>query len=247
MTIGSAPAEPSGPATPYLDAAMVGFSRARVANAAALGAASRLIEDVVAREGIVHVFGSGHSQLVALEVNRRAGGLAPLQVIFDPGWGAAELVEGYGRTLLADIDLQPLDCLIAISNSGTTAASIEIADAARASGMPVIAVVSTAASCSAPARHSSGRKLIDLADVVLDTGAPCGDASVRLPGLAVGLGPTSTIVAAALLHETIVGAVARLVSRGVTPPLVRSNAETGGHEHNRRLRDRYRARLRLVP
>ena len=84
----------------------------------------------IERDGIVHIFGSGHSQLAALDVNGRAGCIAPLQVIFDPTWGRAELVEGYGETLLCEMAFGERDCLIVISNSGTTAAPIEVALAA---------------------------------------------------------------------------------------------------------------------
>ncbi len=230
---------------PYLDAFGTVLDRAKVANVESLPAAARLVADVVAGDGIVYVFGSGHSQLVALDINRRAGSIAPLQVIFDPLWGVSELVEGYGPTLLSEMTFTRADCLIVISNSGTTALPIEVAMAARAAGTPVIAVTAVEISKDSKPRHSSGRKLSELGDFVLDTGGVGADVAIRVG--AVGVGATSTLVAAALLHEVIVEAVFALAARGIELPVYRANSEEGGREHNARLRDRYRGRLKTIP
>ncbi len=182
-----------------------------------------------------------------MELNRRAGSIAALQVVFDPGWGMAEQVEGYGEALVADQAPGPRDCLIAISHSGNTAAAIDIARRARTAGTPVIAVISVSACRRAEARHSSGMKLSQLADVVLDDGAAAADPGIAVAGLDERLGPTSTIVAAALLHEIVVLAVEHLAERGVRAPVLLPNSMEGGRQHNERLRDRYRDRVRPVP
>ncbi len=235
------------PPTPYLDALAAALTRARAANDQSLVRAARLLEETVARGGIVFVFGCGHSQLAALELSRRAGSLAPLQVILDPTWGAAEHVEGYGESLLDDLVLARGDCMVVISHSGVTPAPVEVARRAAACGLPVIAVTSLAASHATTARHSSGLKLYQVADVALDNGAGDGDATIRVDDLDRALGPTSTIVAAALLHEVVVRTVAGLVRRGVDPPVLRAHAEDGGREYNAELLDRYRGRLQRVP
>jgi uncharacterized phosphosugar-binding protein len=240
--------EPSGPpARPYLDALTAALERARAANVESLPAAAKIIEAVVAGDGIVYAFGSGHSQLTALELSRRAGGLAPLQVITDPTWGGAEDLEGYGETLISDTPLELHDCLIAISRSGATFAAIEIARRARAAGAKVIAVTSVAASKRATARHSSGQKLYEIADVVLDDGADGPDPGIEIPGLGLPVGPTSTVVATALIQEAIVEAIAGLAARGVDAPVYRPNSQPGGREHNEQLRARYRRRINKVP
>lgn len=230
---------------PYLDAFCTVLSRAQAANVGSLPAAAGLVADVVAGDGIVYVFGSGHSQLVALDVNRRAGSIVPLQVVFDPTWGASELVEGYGRSLLSDFAFTGADCLVVISNSGTTAAPIEVATAARSAGTPVIVLTAVEASLAARSRHSSGRRLCELADIVLDNGNVGSDVALRVGP--VGVGATSTVVAAALLHEVLVEAVLSLAARGIEAPVYRANAEEGGREHNARLRERYLGRLKAVP
>jgi uncharacterized phosphosugar-binding protein len=239
------PTPPASDARPYLDAIGVVLGRARSANRESLPAAARLVADVVARDGIVYVFGSGHSQLVALDLNNRAGGLAPLQVIFEPTWGVSEMIEGYGPTLLANIEFTPGDCLIVISNSGNNAAQIEVALAARAAGTPVIAVTAVAISMAARPRHSSGKRLMDLGDIVLDNGGVGSDVAVTVGDLSVGA--TSTLVASALLHEVIVEAVVELANRGIEAPVYRANSQAGGVDHNARLRERYRGRIKIVP
>jgi uncharacterized phosphosugar-binding protein len=242
-------ARAGGPAPPpsYLDALTARLAEARAANVESLVLAARLVEEAVAGDGIVYVFGSGHSQLAALELNRRAGGLAPLQVILDPTWGVAERIEGFGAALVADLGFGPPDCLVVISSSGSTRASIEIARTGQARGVPVIAVTSMAASRSAASEPPSVTRLCDLADVVLDNPATGRDSAVRVEPRDVGLAQTSTVVAAALLHEVVVSAIAGLVRRGLDPPVLRANAEAGGREYNAKLFGRYRGRLQRVP
>jgi uncharacterized phosphosugar-binding protein len=230
---------------PYLDALTTVVGRAKVSNVETLQAAADLVAEVVTRDGIVYVFGSGHSQLAALDLNMRAGSIAPLQVIFDPMWGVSEMVEGYGATLLTQVAFTPADCLVVISNSGNTSAPIEVAMAARAASTPVVAVTAVEISRASRPRHSTGKKLFELADIVLDNGGVGADVAVRVGS--VGVGATSTVVAAALLHEVFVEAVMTLAARGIEPPVYLANSEEGGQEHNARLRERFRGRLHLVP
>jgi uncharacterized phosphosugar-binding protein len=230
---------------PYLDALTTVLGRAKVSNVDTLPAAAELVAQVVARDGIVYVFGSGHSQLAALDVNVRAGSIAPLQVIFDPTWGASEFVEGYAATLLTRVAFTPADCLFVISNSGTTSAPVEVAMAARAAGTPVVAVTAVEIARAARPRHSSGLKLLDLADTIIDNGSVATDVAVRVGS--VGVGATSTVVAAALLHEVFVEAVIALSASEVELPVYLANSENGGQDHNARLRERYQGRLHAVP
>jgi uncharacterized phosphosugar-binding protein len=229
---------------PYLDAIEDLLGRARASNHESLPAAARLIADVVARDGIVYVFGSGHSQLVALEVSRRAGSIVPLQVVYDPMWGRAECVEGFGTALLADVTFTAADCLVVVSHSGNTVAPIEMAMSARAAGTPVIAITARAPTAAA-SRHSSGTRLRELGDIVLDNSSLGSDLAVRIGP--IGVGATSTLVASALLHEVIVEAVLALTARGIEAPVYRANAEEGGSAHNARLLRPYLGRLTTLP
>ena len=116
----------------------------------------------------------------------------------------------------------------------------------RERGLPVIAVTAAEFSRSVSSRHSSGKRLLDVADVVLDTCGAAGDAAVELDGVTEAIGPTSTVVGAALLNATLVEAIAELVRRGVEPPILVSQNVDGSAERNARLRDRYRGRIRSV-
>lgn len=230
---------------PYFDAIGDLLGRARASNRESLPAAATLIADVVARDGIVYVFGSGHSQLAALDVSRRAGCIVPLQVVYDPMWGRSECVEGFGRTLLGEVVFTAADCVVVISHSGNTLAPIEIALCARASGTPVVAITARRDPTAAASRHGSGKRLRELADIVLDNSSLGADPAVRIGS--IGVGATSTLVASALLHEVIVEAVLALTARGIEAPVYRANAEEGGSVHNARLLQPYLGRLTTVP
>jgi uncharacterized phosphosugar-binding protein len=228
----------------YFDALEAILARVREANREAIPAAAGLIADAIARDGVVHAFGSGHSQLLAIELAGRAGGLAAVQAIIDPGQGRAETLEGYAATVLRDYELEARDCLIVISNSGRNASPIEMAQLGHERGLKVIAVTAVDFSRSVSSRHSSGKRLFEVADVVLDTCGAAGDAAVSVPGAGTDVGPTSTVVGAALLQATMVEAVAELVRRGVEPPVLRSQNVDGAADHNLALRARYRGRIR---
>ncbi|HYM96968.1 MAG TPA: SIS domain-containing protein [Candidatus Sulfotelmatobacter sp.] len=237
----SPPGRGSRPAT-FFEIVQSTLERVEATNRDAIAAAASIVADSIRRDHLVHAFGSGHSQLLAMDLAGRAGGFAPVQVIYDPGQGKAETLEGYAATLLRDYVFEAGDCLIVISNSGRNAAPIEMALLGRNAGLPVIAATSMDFSRSSASRHSSGKRLFELADVILDLcGAP-GDAALTLDGLRIG--PTSTVVGSALLHAVMAEAGARLIRSGIAPPVFLSQNVDGSREHNDRLRERYRGRIR---
>lgn len=230
----------------YLNQVTELLANAAAANEGAVSRGAVLLADSIATGGVVYVFGSGHSQLLALEVHHRAGGLVPVQAIYDPTFGRAEQVEGFAPCLLGDDDLRSGDALVVVSNSGRNAAPIEVALLARERHVPVIALTAVGFSRSLPSRHSSGKRLFELADVVLDTMVPPGDAIVRLQGLGAPVGPASTVIGAALLNELMVETVRELLRRGIEPPVLRSQNLDDSDEYNRRVVQQYGARVRRV-
>ena len=236
-------ATPGAAADRYLAAVSGDLTAAGAANRDSLVAAARILEDTIAADGIVHVFGSGHSQLLAMELSGRAGGLAGVNVIYDRAFGAAESVEGYAETLLREVVFARSDCLIVISTSGRNAAPVEMALLGRRADLAIIAVTALELSRSATPHHPSGKRLFEIADAVLDTATRPGDAAVEIAGVAVLTGPTSTVIGAALLHAAVASAVEALSRRGVEPPILRSNNVEGGREYNAALRDRYAGRV----
>jgi uncharacterized phosphosugar-binding protein len=215
--------------------------------------AVKAMVECVRRGGVIHVFGAGHSQLVVEEVWYRAGQLACVNPLFDqnlwphngPRKGSRlERLEGYGRAVLADQDLRPGEVLVAVSNSGRNAVAVEAALTAKERGVTVVALTSLEYSKSVQSRHSSGRRLFEVADIVIDNQGIPGEAAVRLPGGARA-GATTTVTNAAILNAILVQVAGELARQGVEPPLFQSANLDTSSEHNLRLLDRYSDRIPL--
>jgi uncharacterized phosphosugar-binding protein len=241
--------------TPTLTARYLDVARAlldRVAEQdAELDRAADLCADAIGEGGLVHLFGSGHSRIAVEEMFPRYGsypGFHPIvelsmtfhtQVVGANGQRQAmfiERVEGLGEVVLRNFDLRPPDAMMVFSASGLGAVPIEVARGARKRGLAVIAVTSLAATEAGESTHSTGSRLRDHADVVLDLCTPPADALVALEGLDTPVGPGSTIAAVALANEVKVRTAARLVERGSLPPVLTS-ASVVGAEESRRLFD----------
>jgi uncharacterized phosphosugar-binding protein len=213
--------------------------------------AADLCADAIGAGGLVHLFGTGHSRIAVEEMFPRYGsypGFHPIvelsmtfhtQVVGANGQRQAmfiERVEGLGDVILGNFDLRRPDAMMVFSASGLGAVPIEVARGARERGLAVIAVTSLAATEAGESTHSTGSRLRDHADVVLDLCTPPADALVALDGLETPVGPGSTIAAVALANEVKVRTAARLVDRGRLPPVLTS-ASVVGAEESRRLFD----------
>jgi uncharacterized phosphosugar-binding protein len=177
-------------------------------------------------ERFIYAFGSGHSHALAEEVFYRAGGLARVIPILDENLmvhkSASESTEwerkhGYAREVLSRYSMGQGDLLFIISNSGRNAVPIEMAMEAKARGARVVAISSLQYATKVSSRHSSGKRLIEIANLVIDNCGPAGDAVVSIEGLAQRIGPTSTISSAFILHAVFVEAAARAVATGGKP------------------------------
>jgi uncharacterized phosphosugar-binding protein len=217
----------------------------------AVARVARLCADAIAGDGLVHLFGTGHSRIPVEEMFPRYGSypgfhpIVELSMTFHPQVVGAngqrqamfiERVEGLAETILGNFELGPPDVMIVFSAGGLTAVPIEMAIGAKARGLPVVAVTSVAQSLAADPTHSSGTRLLDHADVVLDLCTPPGDAMVVLDGIATPVGPGSTIAAVALANEIKVQTAALLLERGALPPVLASAAIVG-HDESRQLFD----------
>lgn len=206
----------------------------------AIHEAAEAVATAIQKGGMFILFGSGHSALVAKDAAYRAGGLAPAMAIDDIADGDAERLEGLAKFIIGRYDPRPESVLAIISNSGINPVPIEMAMLGKAAGLTVIAITSLSHSHSAASRHSSGKKLFELADIVIDTHGVPGDASIELPGSSYKTGATSTIAGSTILQAITVQTAALLNERGIEPPLwVSANVE-GGSEHNAALLERYR-------
>jgi uncharacterized phosphosugar-binding protein len=157
-----------------------------------------------------------------------------------------ERVEGLADVILENFELHPPDAMVVFSASGLSAAPIEMARGARARGLPVVAVTSREQSLAAEPRHSSGTRLLDHADVVLDLCTPAADALVELDGLSTPVGPGSTLAAVALVNELKVRTAELLAARGALPPVLASAGVVGTQESKRLFDAAYAEHARRV-
>jgi uncharacterized phosphosugar-binding protein len=154
-----------------------------------------------------------------------------------------ERVPGLGAELLAGSPAQRDDVLILASTSGRNAVIIDMALAARDKGIRTIGITALAYTRGVASRHASGKKLVDLCDVVIDNGAPLGDAAVAVPGFPQKIGPLSSVTGLAIVNAMVAEVVGRLVAAGVTPPVFMSANLDGGDAFNARLLAENRHRI----
>lgn len=222
------------------------LAKAREINAPVLAAVAPIIGASLAAGGVLHTFGSGHSEMIAREIIGRAGGLMPVTGLFDPGYGFSENVVGYGTRLAQRHDhhygLRPGETIIVISNSGKNASPIEVALYAKKKGVNVIGLTSVAMSSTAKTVHPGGQNLHAVADHVLDNLGVTGDAITEIaPGRFAG--PTSTFIGCTLLNLLMLDVLQWLRDHGHALPLVTSQNIPGGMEANIELSQNYRTRL----
>jgi uncharacterized phosphosugar-binding protein len=230
----------------YHERSVALLARAKESNAPAIARLAPVIGESIARGGVVHTFGSGHSELVSREIIGRAGGLVCVTGIIDPTGGFIENLPGYGEKLAARYDRQYQllagETVIVISNSGKNASPIDVALYAKAKGLTVVALTSLAMSKGTPSQHPSGKKLFEVADHVLDNGGVPGDAIVEVGGGA-SAGPTSTLIGCSVLNWLMLSVMEWLGKNGHPLPVLRSQNSPGAIEHNREVGARYKARL----
>jgi uncharacterized phosphosugar-binding protein len=205
---------------------------------AALDRAAALCTEAIARDGLVHLFGCGHSRMLCEEMTPRQGcfvgwhtlvelGLTYHNPIVGPNGLRQSLhlekTPGYAEQILRNFAFGPHDVLIVISTSGIREVIIEMAEGGKRRGLPVIGVLSRAHCDQARAAHASGQKLIDVADVILDNGAPVGDSLVALEGSALKTGPFSTLGGALVMNMLRCEVAQRLLDRGIEPVFLPSH------------------------
>ncbi|GAB4052074.1 sugar isomerase domain-containing protein [Catellatospora paridis] len=216
--------------------------------------AADLITESLNAGGVVQAFGSGHSEALAMEIAGRAGGLVPtnriaLRDIVLWGGEPREVLEDQlleRRTEVAHrlyelAPIQPADVFMLASNSGINGVVVELALLIKERGHGLIAVTSLDHTARSEPRHPSGKRLSEIADVVLDNGAPYGDVIGENQS-----GAVSSVTAAVLAQMVVTEVVRRLAEAGQTPPIYLSANIAGGYEHNQQLEARYAGRIRRI-
>ena len=228
--------------------------------AGALDRAADRVAAQIADDRLVHIFGpGGHSNLATQELFFRAGGLMHVSAILDEGTllsngalrsMAIERTPGYGGIVIRDRELGDGDLLILVNAYGMNAALIDAAMEAKSRGVFLIGVNShehaRGTAADHPARHPTKQNLQDLVDIAVDCKIGIGDALVSLEGMSERIAAVSTFANAFTLNCLVIRTVAKLLERGIEPPVWRSGNAPGGDEANARFIGRFRHRVRAL-
>lgn len=237
----------------YFDQASAVISKVADSQRETLIKSAEAIAQTIEDGGLIYIFGTGHSHMLAEEAFYRAGGLVSVSPILDSGLmlhesairsSKVERLSGYAEILAEDYGLTSPGLLIVASNSGRNCVPVEMAQAAKSRGLWVIAITSREHSSATQPRPPATQKLSDVADLVLDNGAPMGDACVKIDGIEQAVGPLSTIGGIALINALFVEACALLVQKGHVPDVIVSSNIDGVDERNRQLFERLQGRIR---
>jgi uncharacterized phosphosugar-binding protein len=211
--------------------------------------AARLFAEKIKEDRLIHVMGTGHSHMIAEELFVRAGGIAPINALLDedliPTAGARktsklERLQGLTAIIWDEYDIQKEDLMVIISNSGRNSVPLEMALKAKETGLYLIAVTSLEHSQAVASRHPSGKKLYQLADLVLDNCVPAGDSLLDFNG--VKSGPGSTVGGAVIVNSIIAETLKILQEEKIPLPVFGSqNLDGISNEH---LFQKYDKRIR---
>lgn len=260
MTDHAAPDQPA-PAPRWLDQAQELLAQIGTTQAAAIEQASEWCAETIGADGLVHLFGTGHSRIPVEEMFPRYGSY--------PGWHAmielsmtftgegvgtngqrqamfVERVPGLAEVILSNYEFGPRDTMMVFSASGLTAVPVEMARGARRRGLRVIAVTSVAQSMSAEPDPGAGARLLDEADLVIDLCTPPADALSRVEDLATPVGPGSTIAAVAIVNSIKVRVAELLSKRGQMPPVITRASEVGADRSRTLFDQAYREHARRL-
>ena len=214
--------------------------------------AGAMLADTLKKDGMLYVFGCGHSHMLAEELFYRAGGLAPVYPIFETAAmlheGAAkssriERMSGYAKHVMDRYPIGPNDVLLVVSTSGINPFPMEMAQAARDKGAKVIGI-SSFAYLANPSRQAEGKHLPDFCDICVDNHVPTGDATVQVCSDGTKAGPVSTIASISIANSIVLHACELLNAAGIEPRVFHSGNCPGADDYNAALLRDYTPRVR---
>lgn len=214
--------------------------------------AAEVLAKVIENHGLIHVFGSGHCQMFAMEMFYRSGGLVPVNPLLLPHLSITpvaklstvfERLEGFAMTYLEMENVSKVDAMIIVSVSGRNGSVVDMALAAKELGMNVIALTDIDFDQHVSSRHSSGKFLKDIADVVIDLKVHYGDACMSIEGLEQKFSATSTILGMTILQAITTRVVELLWQHGIVPPIWTSSNKPEGDRLNADYFNEYKNRI----
>lgn len=233
----------------YINIAAGTMKRAYETQRDTFAAVSERLAEAVETKHNIFVFGCSHAGILAEEVFYRTGGLAVINPIFFPGMmlntrpvtmtSSLERLPGLGKIIFEKNRVAEGDVLILHSVSGRNSVPVDMALCAAGKGVTTVAITNLNYSRAVNSRHSSGKRLFEVCDFVIDNMGDVGDAAVEIDGLPEKIGPTSTAVGAALINALVIDSVNRMIRDGIVPPVLMSANIDGGDEHNERVFKEY--------
>ena len=204
----------------------------------------------------IYAFGCNHSGLLSQELFYRTGGLVIINPVMAPGLSldvrpvtlttSMERLEGYGKEIIINTEIKQGDILIINSVSGRNSVPVEAAIQAGILGAYTIALTSMKYSGSVDSRHSSGKKLYEVCDLVIDNCGCAGDAALNIEGFPQRVAPTSTVIGAAILNAMVAEAVSIFIEKGITPPIFISSNIEGGDNHNKKVMELFKNSIKYL-
>lgn len=196
--------------------------------------------------GIIQAWGSGHSLAGAMEICHRAGGFIPTKRINEPSMGQYESIEGVGSVFMKKVDVRANDVVFIISNSGRNPLVLDMALGCKAKGATVIAITALQASKSLTSKHSSGKRLFEVADIVLDNCTPLGDCCIPLENFDSHVIGLSMITTSIVIQATMYRTMEKMIALGKQPLVYKSQNIDGCREENEQLEKLYTERLNRI-
>ncbi|BES66816.1 sugar isomerase domain-containing protein [Gottschalkiaceae bacterium SANA] len=239
----------------FLEAAKKRVNRIEETQMGVIEEAAKLLAERINKGGVIHIYGSGHSACFAMELSCRAGGLVPMHRIVNQDLvlrgaytheeftdGKFERREGVADTFWGLYNIQKEDAFIIVSNSGRNGLILDMTLKAKEMGLPVIAVTSMEHTQSVESRHSCGKRLFELGDLVIDNCGPTGDALLEVEDLPMKVCSISSITGAYIAQALTAEIYQRLVEYDQVPPVLISYNVAGADEHNKKILEAYEGR-----
>ncbi len=214
---------------------------------------AEIFADTLTNDRRIYLFGTGHSHMLAEELFYRAGGLVNIQPVLIPplmlhisasGSTAAEREEGMAEKIFSEYSMKENDTIVIISNSGRNGVIVDMVLLCKEKGLNVIALTNLEHTFASASRHKSGKRLCEIADIVLDNGGCVGDACIEIENIEGRICPTSTVCGALILNAVIAEAVDICARQGFYPDHFASSNIDGGDETNNRFVEKYKKEIK---
>lgn len=214
---------------------------------------AEIFADTLINHRRIYLFGTGHSHMLAEELFYRAGGLVNIQpILIEPLMlhisasesTVAEREEGMAEKIFTEYAMKEDDTIVIISNSGRNGVIVDMAILCKEKGLNVIALTNLEHTFAGESRHKSGKRLCEIADIVLDNGGCVGDACIKIENIDGRICPTSTVCGALILNAVVAETVDICAKQGFHPDHFASSNIDGGDEINNRFVEKYKKEIK---